>query len=688
MRIGITYDLKADLSGRSDLPDDFQEEFDSPATVEAIAQVLRGLGHQVEKLGDGRELLERLLADPPELVFNFAEGQGIGRCREARVPAVLEMLGIPYTGSDPLTLAATLDKDVAKRWVASAGVPVPGGIIIDPAEAEFSNQSTELDTLTFPVIVKPAWEGSSKGIRNKCLVDHPHELPGVIESIIQDHRQPVLVEEYIAGEELTVGVIGNAPAQVLGIMRVVPNQPTERFVYSLEVKRDWERQVRYECPARLSAADTAAVTKAALLAYKVLGCRDVSRLDFRLRNGVPYFLEVNPLPGLNPDYSDLVIMARGMGWSYEDLVGAILGAAFERVGSVRERPAKSADSARVAVLYNRPVLPLDHAEADSEHEIVMTAKVIERTLAEAGYAVSPLGVGHDPQALLDGIRVLEPEVVFNLFEGLPTCGQSEAAVAGLLEWLGMPFTGSPSHALILARDKVRTKQLLTAVRVPTPAYFVVEQLPCPLCPLRWPVIVKPALQDASVGIDQGSVVTDQDALASRVEYVLRHYGPPVLVEEFVRGREFHATLVETLAEPGAAPALSVLPLAEIAFLEDEECLWPIYSYDAKWKTQGREYQATPLLSPVTLESPRLEQLHDIVRRAYRAIGCRDYARVDVRMTTEGQFAVLEVNPNPFINSTGVINGLRAIGRTHPELIVSLVQAALTRKAPSGVHSAG
>src|SRR5438067_4937535 len=134
MRIGITYDLKVDQPGRPDLPDDFQEEFDSPATVEAIAQVLRGLGHQVGQLGDGRELLARLLADPPDFVFNFAEGQGIGRCREARVPAVLEMLGIPYTGSDPLTMAVTLDKACARRLVAAEGVPVPCGLTLAPVQ--------------------------------------------------------------------------------------------------------------------------------------------------------------------------------------------------------------------------------------------------------------------------------------------------------------------------------------------------------------------------------------------------------------------------------------------------------------------------------------------------------------------------------------------------------------------------
>src|SRR4051794_16714105 len=134
MRIGITYDLKAETpdNGQAGLPDDLHEEFDSPATIEALAAVLRGLGHDVVKLGDGRELLERLLADPPEFVFNIAEGQGIGRSREARVPAVLEMLGIPYTGSDPLTLSVTLDKDCAKRLVGSAGVMIPRGVVIQP----------------------------------------------------------------------------------------------------------------------------------------------------------------------------------------------------------------------------------------------------------------------------------------------------------------------------------------------------------------------------------------------------------------------------------------------------------------------------------------------------------------------------------------------------------------------------
>jgi D-alanine-D-alanine ligase len=324
MRIGITYDLKAEVPVAG--PDDLQEEYDSPVTIEAVAAVLRDLGHDVEMLGDGRELLERLLADPPELVFNIAEGQGVGRCREARVPAVLEMLGIPYTGSDPLTLAVTLDKDCAKRLVASAGVAVPRGLVVSG-----SGDLRGAD-LRFPVIVKPAWEGSSKGIRGTSLVDRVEDLVGVVQSLGRDHAQPVLIEEYITGDELTVGVLGNDTPQVLGIMRVVPVRPTERFIYSLEVKRDYERQVRYECPAALPSEVTARVREAALAAYRVLGCRDVSRVDFRLRDGVPYFLEVNPLPGLNPDSGDLVILSGLVGWTYPRLIEAILDAACRRRG--------------------------------------------------------------------------------------------------------------------------------------------------------------------------------------------------------------------------------------------------------------------------------------------------------------------------------------------------------------------
>jgi D-alanine-D-alanine ligase len=327
MKIGITYDLKSTGPLDPSLPDDLQEEFDNPRTVEAIAAVLRDLGHHVVLLGDNREFLQKVLADPPDLVFNFAEGTGVSRAREARVPAVLEMLGIPFTGSDPLTMAATLDKDCAKTIVAAAGVMVPKSVLLQPQETAMAARA-RIAALAFPVVVKPAWEGSSKGIRAKCLVKTPADLPEVLASLRRD--QPFLIEEYIEGDELTVGVYGKSPARILGIMRVVPRFPVAQFIYSLEIKRDYRRLVEYECPARLPPQVTGLVEKATYAAFHALGCRDVARVDFRVRDGVPYFLEVNPLPGLNPDDSDLVIMANLVGWSYSKLIETIVDAALKR----------------------------------------------------------------------------------------------------------------------------------------------------------------------------------------------------------------------------------------------------------------------------------------------------------------------------------------------------------------------
>ncbi len=352
MKVGIAFDLKQPASGGRQAPghapegpDDLHEEFDSPVTIRAISKVLAGLGHEVIALGNGRELIQRVLADRPDFVFNLAEGEGVGRSREARAPAFLEMLGIPYTGSDPLTLAVTLDKDCARRLVASAGVSVPRGMVIENAlriencklqianwvaPPPICNLQIAILNLQFPLIVKPAWEGSSKGIRQTCVVETPGALPGVVEKLLEDYHQPVLVEEFIAGDELTVGVIGNDPPKVLGVMRVLPMQPTERFVYGIEVKRDYKNRVRYECPAQLPAAVMARIEADALAVYRVLGCRDVARVDFRLKDGVPNFLEVNPLPGLNPNDSDLVILAKAVGWSYGRLVGSIFSFAVDR----------------------------------------------------------------------------------------------------------------------------------------------------------------------------------------------------------------------------------------------------------------------------------------------------------------------------------------------------------------------
>jgi D-alanine-D-alanine ligase len=348
LRIGLAFDLvpAAARSWDGDGPDDRYEEFDKPETVAALADVLRGLGHEVVLLGDGRELLARVLADPPDLVWNLAEGEGVGRCREARVPAVLEMLGIACTGSDPLTLAAALDKPVAKQLVAAAGVAVPQGIVVTPdsltelgAAAAASNLAAFAARVPFPWLLKPAYEGSSKGIRTRCLVDSQAQAQGVLRSLVSDYDQPVLVEEFIAGDEVTAGVIGTgSSATLIGTMRIVPRNRDARFVYSIEMKRQWSDNLDYEGPAALPETVLRRLERAALCAYAALGCRDVARIDFRVRDDVPVFLEANPLPGLAPGWSDLVILARGMGIDYPVLIRRILDAALTRIATTSAAP--------------------------------------------------------------------------------------------------------------------------------------------------------------------------------------------------------------------------------------------------------------------------------------------------------------------------------------------------------------
>lgn len=342
LKIGLTYNVRGgtphETSHPQGLAADGEEEFDSQETIDAIADAIRVLGHEVELLGDGEPLLHRLLAGSrPELVVNIAEGTGSGRCREAHVPAILEMLNIPYTGSDPLTLAATLDKDCAKRLVLAAGVSTPAWALIEGGDV--SAAEMQLARLSYPLIVKPAYEGSSKGVLASSLVREATELTAGVRQLYEAYRQPILVEEFIDGDELTVGVVGQRPQRVLGVMRILPRQQQGPFVYSLEVKREWERLVRYETPAQLTPADTAAVEQATLAAWRALGCRDVSRFDFRLRDGVPYFLEVNPLPGLSPKSGDLVLLARGYGVEHSELLSRILDSAIERTAGQEAKTA-------------------------------------------------------------------------------------------------------------------------------------------------------------------------------------------------------------------------------------------------------------------------------------------------------------------------------------------------------------
>jgi D-alanine-D-alanine ligase len=326
MRIGLSYDLKETISLETSC-DDACEEYDSSETIELIATSLEAEGHAVTLLGGGLEFLGKVLQEKVDFVFNVAEGRGTYRSREAQVPSTLEMLNIPYSGSDPQCLAICLDKPLTKRLVTLAGVSTPPWRTIKDRQ-----ELPEIDRChrLFPAIIKPAYEGSSKGIRLTSLVEDAQQANDVIECLVGRYHQPAMMEKVIMGDEVTVGIIGNSPPKVLGVMRILPKQKDDCFLYTLDVKRNYLELVYYECPAGLDQKVLQRIQTASLKAFEALGCRDFARLDFRISAaGVPYFLEVNPLPGLG-GHSDLVIMAEKLGWNHRQLTGAVLNAALER----------------------------------------------------------------------------------------------------------------------------------------------------------------------------------------------------------------------------------------------------------------------------------------------------------------------------------------------------------------------
>jgi len=296
--------------------DDRFEEFDAPDVPAAVAAALTRLGFAACAIEDDTNLVERLRRERVDFVVNLAEGRS-GRGRESIVPAICEHLDLPYTGSDALTLAASLDKDVAKRLVSPFVEVAPGAVV---------RAGDPLPEIGFPAIVKPVCEGSSKGIRDGAsVVADAAALARQVRGVTGRYGQPALVEAWIEGAELTVAVLGSEKPRVAALMQAIPlHGDPYHFVYSLEAKRDWRNRVRYAVPPELPAAALAATERAALAAFAALGCRDVARIDFRVtRDGRPVFLEANPLPGLSPEKGDIVIATRAVGLSYDALIGEI-----------------------------------------------------------------------------------------------------------------------------------------------------------------------------------------------------------------------------------------------------------------------------------------------------------------------------------------------------------------------------
>jgi len=332
---------------------------------------------------------------------------------------------------------------------------------------------------------------------------------------------------------------------------------------------------------------------------------------------------------------------------------------------------------RVLIIFNEPVLPLDHPDSGAETDVLYSVKIVRESLTAEGIPNMEFGIANDVTKLLSRLDVKDYDVVYNLYEGTADRSITEVYFTGLLEWLRIPYTGCPSTTLAIARNKVMAKRLFNGSGVRTPEFVVVEDANVVTNPLgTWPIIIKPASEDASIGIDQGSVVTNDEALRERVKFIIEKYGGSALVERFIAGREIQVSLVD-VAGTGKPVAL---PLAEIAYKTPpgDKPFWPIYTYTAKWDEQSYEYAAAPVVVGVDLAPGVAASVEKACLDAFKILEARDFARVDLRVTEAGEVFVLELNPNPSITSVMLDSGLPAIGVTYNKFIAAMVMNAARR----------
>jgi D-alanine-D-alanine ligase len=333
--VGLTYNLKR-IKPQADGARDDEAEFDSRETIDALRAAIESHGHRVVELEATAELPLQLGGSRVDVVFNLAEGQG-GRGREAQVPALLELCNIPYTGSDATALCLCLDKGLAKRVVSGAGVHTASSVEMTTGKEALPSG------LSFPLLVKPLWEGSSKGVLPSSVVHDERALRKRVRAMVERYQQPALVEQYLPGREFTIALLGGPRPRVLPPMEIVFTEQAGKFpVYAIEHKLSWVEAVRYQVPATITAALARKLEQAALGAFVALGCRDVARVDLRLdADGEPCFIECNPLPGLTPAWSDLCLIATAAGIDYPTLVGQILAPAIRRFKARRPGPRRA-----------------------------------------------------------------------------------------------------------------------------------------------------------------------------------------------------------------------------------------------------------------------------------------------------------------------------------------------------------
>ncbi len=669
MRIALTHNLK--------LSDSEEEaEFDTKETVDGLASAIERLGHRVERIevsGPASRVVARLEAYVPDLIFNTAEGRR-GRFREAFYPALFEELGFPYTGSDAYGLAVTLDKQLTKLILREHKVLTPAWQFVEDVKDLYPG------ALKFPVIVKPNFEGSSKGITQDSIVELPEMLPSVVESMLAKYPAGVLVEEFIVGRDIAVPFLEGVARERGGVLAPVEYAYDEnqlggrRYkIYDYGLKSDFENAVRLDVPAQMSKETLQKLQKNARRVFELLNCRDLGRIDYRLtESGEPYFLELNALPSLQPG-AGLFASAALEGLHVDAVIGAVIESAAKRYGlkdskSSRSKPVRKSGPLRVGFAFNvKRVKPdADGSNDDqAEYDSPKTLQAIREAIASWGHEVVDLEANSEFATRLAETKV---DVVFHIAEGMR--GRSrEAHIPSICELMDVPYTGSDPATLSIALDKGLAKRMVRQEGVHTPQFVLMttgkERLPKDL---RYPLIVKPVAEGSSKGVMQKSVVHNEAELRESAREMAARYRQPALVEEYITGREFTVGLLGERRP-------KVLPPMEIVF-NDKSDPTPVYSFEHKldWTDRVR-YDV-----PAKLEPRAMRNLEETARNVFTALGCRDVARIDFRMDSSGRVYFIECNPLPGLTPdwSDLCMIAKAAGLDYRGLIGEILSGAIRR----------
>lgn len=628
MRIAFAHNLRI-------RDDEAEGDFDAADTVAAIIAGLSTLGHEVEPIevsGPVAPLVARLEALSPDLVFNTACGR-FGRGREAFYPDLFEQLGLAFTGSDAQATAISRDKRLCKSLLSNLGLPTPRFVYVSDARDLASPD------LRYPLIVKPNFEGSSKGVTHASVVDDAAALVSRVRSLLEQYPAGLIIEEFVTGRDLVVPFFARPSAKTGDLLGVGEFVMTEAYsnsrrhpLYEYELKHEGSAEVAIRMPAELPSSLAQEAIRLTRRAVDALELRGFARLDLRLTpEGRLTLLSVNAMPSLHLGGA----MHRGAQafglTTYAQMLETIVKAAVEDHHLV-PRPAARRSTLRVGLTFNlKRVIAKSPGDDDSQAEYDSPATIasIRSALESFGHDVVELEATPELPALLGASKL---DVVFNLAEGQHGRNR-ESQVPALCELLSIPYSGSDPATLSLTLDKGLAKRIVRQHGVPTPEFLVMrtgnERLPPDL---RLPAIAKPVAEGSSKGVIKASVVKDEVELRALAREIIGKYKQGALVETFLPGREFTVGLL-------GEKRPRVLPPLEIVFLKPQS-EHPVYSFEHKQALSDEvRYDA-----PANLDARLLAEIESVAREAFVALGCRDVARIDLRLDAAGRVNFIECNP--------------------------------------------